>query len=114
MKKLVFALSLALLITSCASQTEKFVTVKYREDPVNIANSAFEYLNTSKSSFVRGAWYDEENTYMVIKLQSTYYHYCGLPPITWTQFKYADSFGTTYNQKIKDRYDCRIGHVPDY
>src|SRR5688572_10633678 len=67
------------------------VSVKYRETPVNL--SAFEFLDTSKSSFVTGAWYDRQNSYMVIGLRGTYYHYCRMPPAAWTSLKAADSHG---------------------
>jgi len=91
-----------------------YVKVKYREDLVDIAHPRFEYLDTSRSSFVRGAWYDEDNIYMVIKLKETYYHYCGMPKNIWSSFKMADSFGTFYNIYIKGHYDCRINYVPEY
>jgi hypothetical protein len=35
-----------------------YVKVKYSEDPVDIGHPRFGYLDTSKSSFIRGAWYD--------------------------------------------------------
>jgi len=91
-----------------------YVKVKYREDPVDIGHPMFEYLDTSKSSFVRGAWYDKDNCYMVIKLKETYYQYCGMPSEIWTIFKKTDSFGTFYNTYIKGYYDCRINFVPAY
>ena len=37
--------------------------VKYRDTPVCL--DEFEYQDTSKSSFVRGAWYDASNDYML-------------------------------------------------
>lgn len=91
-----------------------YVDVKYRETKVNIAAPDFEYLNTDASSFVRGAWYDQRNQYMVINLSGVYYHYCGMPKSIWNDFKQAESFGSHYNQYIKNRYDCRQGYVPEY
>jgi len=122
------------LLTGCYSQTQlssndsakteeqnkeqqiyqNFVNIKYRDDPVDIANERFEALDTSKSSVVRGAWYDVDNNYMVINLNGTYYHYCGMPIIAWTSLKSADSFGSHYNKYIKGSYDCRNNYVPDY
>ncbi len=93
---------------------ENLIIIKYRDTPVNIADSRFEHLNTVKSSFIRGAWYDNQNQYMVIKLIETYYHYCGLPKTVWDEFKKADSFGSYYNQVIKGEFDCREGYVPTY
>lgn len=97
--------------TSC---TFGNVTVKYRDDRVNLCDSSFEDLDTSVSSFIGGAWYDSGNEYMVIKLQDTYYHYCGMPSSVWSGFKRADSFGAEYNASIKGNYDCREGYVPEY
>ncbi len=90
----------------------QLVNIKYREDPVDVAG--FDYLNTPRSSFVRGAWYDSDNQYMIINLNGTNYHYCGLPKSTWRKFSRSDSFGRSYNQTIKNRYDCRINPVPNY
>lgn len=101
------------LATSSPTKTN-FVTIKYRNDPVDLANPDFEYLDTSGSSFIRGAWYDSSNQYMVIKLDDTYYHYCDMPSSAWNQFQSASSFGTHYKSYIKGNYDCRKSHIPDY
>lgn len=92
----------------------KYIYVKYRNDPIDISHPRFEHLDTSKSSLVKGAWYDEENRYMIINLSGTYYHYCSLPITTWSLFKSAGSFGIFYNNFIKSRYDCRTYPVPEY
>jgi len=97
-----------------AVRATKYVSVKYRDNPVDIAAPYFEYLDTAGSSFIRGAWYDQGNQYMVISLDGVYYHYCGLPLSVWNNFKKAESFGKFYNQNIKERYDCRQGYVPNY
>lgn len=95
------------------SPSKKIISVKYRNDPIDLNSGDFEYFSTS-SSFVNGLWYDQNNQYMIILLNSTYYHYCGLPLSEWRGFKSAESFGTYYNQRIKGNYDCRKGHVPSY
>lgn len=96
------------------SHYPNYVNIKYRSDEVNIAHPRFEVLDTSKSSWIRGAWYDDSNDYMIISFNGTYYHYCGLPKSTWVRFKRANSFGSDYNAYIKDNYDCRLGYVPSY
>jgi len=101
------------LATSSPVETN-IVTIKYRDDQVDLANPDFEYLDTSGSSFVRGAWYDSDNQYMVIKLNDTYYHYCDMPISAWDSFGSASSFGSHYRSHIKGNYDCRQGYVPDY
>ena len=80
---------------------------------VDLADARFEYLETSESSLVHGAWYDEKAEYMVIRLRDTYYHYCRLPADSWRAFRRGDSYGRHYLAHLKGRYDCRLGGVPD-
>jgi|SRR5215472_18932537 len=84
-----------------AATGKNVVRVKYRETPVDLADRRFEYLDTSKSSFINGAWYDTNNSYMVIGLQGIYYHYCRIPTDAWDGFRAVDSFGKHYNSFIK-------------
>ncbi len=81
---------------------------------VNINDYRFSTLNTSKSSFINGAWYDEDNEYLILKLKNTYYHYCWVNKSIWNSFKQADSFGKYFNIYIKDKFDCRVWKVPVY
>lgn len=135
-KQLIWLLSLIVLITVwCSSSTQnksyvnetktysnnieteykkpaQYVTVKYRSTQVDVSD--FEYLNTSKSSWIRWAWYDASNKYMIINLDWTNYHYCWFPSSIWSSFKNADSFWKYYNAYIKWKYDCRNGYVPSY
>ena len=86
--------------------------VKYRNTPVCL--DQFEYGDTSRSSWIRGAWYDDANDYMVINLKGTNYHYCRFPRSEWNGLLNAPSHGRYYHQNIKGRYDCRLGGVPGY
>ena len=79
-----------------AAEQGRLVWVKYRPTPVNVSHPRFKYLDTSRSSFVTGAWYDESNSYMIIGLNGTYYHYCRMPGSSWNSFRTADSFGRHY------------------
>jgi hypothetical protein len=99
---------------SLAEESAQNVTVQYRDSRVNIADSSFEYLDTSKSSWINGAWYDSYEDYMVINLNSSYYHYCDMPSSTWNAFEKANSFGSTYNSLIKGQYSCEDTTVPNY
>lgn len=92
----------------------RLVGVRYRSDPVDIAHPAFEYLDTTGSSLVRGAWYDGASGYMVINLSGTYYHYCEMPSSVWSSFRAASSFGSYYNASIKARYGCQGVVIPNY
>lgn len=85
--------------------TPVLVTVKYKAEPVDIA--LFETTDTSKSSFIRGAWYDPESQYLILKMSGVHYQYCGVPPAVWTDFKAAKSLGTYFNTKIKGKWGCK-------
>ena len=104
----------SLQVSASAAQQQHLIAVKYRSTPVDVAHPRFQYLDTSRSSFVNGAWYDEANGYMIIGLNATYYHYCRMPRSAWDAFRSADSFGRHYNAFIKGRYDCRLGGIPSY
>jgi len=52
--------------SASAEQQARFITVKYRSTPVDISHPRFKYLDTSRSSFVTGTWYDGSNSYMII------------------------------------------------
>lgn len=41
------------------AERSKYVDIKYRDTPVDIAATRFEYMDTTGSSFIRGAWYDQ-------------------------------------------------------
>jgi len=119
----IFCVLVLLLISGCASTnsvesqeqwTPNFVTVKYRADPVDIAAPYFESLDRSDSSVVGGAWFDSENQYLIINLQGTVYHYCGLADSVWSSLKSAPSMGTYFQDYIKGSFDCRVFPVPVY
>jgi len=86
--------------------------VKYRDSPVCL--DRFESHATEKSSFIRGAWYDAPNRYLLINLKGTIHHYCRFSRGVWEEFKKAASYGQYYNGQIKGSYDCRLGGVPSY
>lgn len=103
----------ALMYFLLFSSDSGYVKVKYRDDKVNISASNFESLDKSDST-VKGAWYDNSNEYMVIKLSGTYYHYCGMPSSAWRSFLSADSLYRAYQNDIKGNFDCRVNPVPRY
>jgi hypothetical protein len=109
-------LSQTLLLVTAFSFSTAFACdvdyVKYRDTPVCL--DEFEYQDTSRSSFVRGVWYDASNDYMLISLKGTKYHYCRVPGSVWNAFKNASSFGQFYGVNLKGNYDCRLGGIPLY
>ena len=103
-----------LLLACNSSNEEEYVDIKYREDSVDISEPRWEYLDTSRSSFIGGAWYDDEEDYMIIELSGIKYHYCSMPESTWRRFKSAESFGSDYNSYIRGEFDCRENPFPSY
>ena len=92
------------------------VDVKYR-GPVDL--KTFACADTPRSSFIERVCYDKAQSYMLINLRGTFYHYCELPVSTYDALMGAPSMGQFYNQKIKGTgkdgpYDCRTHRVPGY
>ncbi len=107
------ALFLLLLAAEAHSET---VDVKYR-GPVDL--KTFVCTDTPRSSFIQRVCYDKPQSYMVINLRGTYYHYCELPAAAFEGLMGAPSMGQFYNQNIKGSgsdgpYDCRTHRVPSY
>jgi hypothetical protein len=103
------ALSLTLLVVITGECRSETVDVKYR-GPVDLA--PFKCMAVDRSSFIRRVCYDIANSYMIVKLNETYYHYCDIDSATVDAFKAADSMGRFFNASIKGHFDCRTGHVP--
>ena len=106
-------IKLFLIISITVSLYSKDIYVKYR-GYINVDNGNFEHIDISYSSLVKDIFYDKENEYLLVKLNSTYYHYCGvIQPITESWFK-SSSLGRYYLQNIKGKYDCRVFPMPKY
>jgi hypothetical protein len=87
------------------------VIVRYR-GPVSLA--AFNCDAVTRSSFIDRVCYDKPNSYMLIDIRGTWYHYCEIDADTVSNLMAADSMGRFYNQSIKARFDCRTHRVPHY
>jgi len=108
-------LALVALFLTAAARSE-IVDVKYR-GAVDL--KTFECRDINRSSFIQRVCYDKTQSYMIISLRGTYYHYCELLPATFDSLMGAPSMGQFYNQNIKGTgsdgpYDCRTHHVPTY
>jgi hypothetical protein len=113
MIKLPVSALILLIATPLSAET---VDVKYR-GPVDL--KPFACADTPRSSFIQRVCYDKAQTYMLINLRGTYYHYCELPAATFDTFLAAPSMGQFYNQRIKGTgsdgpFDCRTHRVPTY
>jgi hypothetical protein len=104
-------LSLALLIGVVGECRSETVDVKYR-GVVDLAT--FSCTAIQRSSFIRRLCYDQRNSYMIVQLNETCYHYCDIDKSTVDAFNAAESMGRFFNASIKGHFDCRTGHVPSY
>jgi len=105
---------LVLFILCTTLLDAKTIYVKYRDTPVNIDNGHFKHLALKSSSFVNNMYYDKGNSYLLVQLRSTYYHYCSIPQNVINIWTNAKSLGRFYNNNIKGNYDCRVNPVPRY
>jgi KTSC domain len=95
MVRVATAVALFFFTTNARSET---IEVKYR-GPIDL--KTFECRDINRSSFIQRVCYDKGQSYMLISLRGTYYHYCELPPATFEEFVTAPSMGQFYNQRIK-------------
>lgn len=90
------------------------VYVKYRSDPVDVDNGHFQEQTLKSSSLVQHIFYDSGNEYLLVDLNGTYYHYCGIGSGVVASWVSAPSLGSFYSSNVKGRFDCRINPVPSY
>jgi len=106
-------LTVLMILTFCATAQAEIADVKYRG---LIDLKSFTCTNTV-SSFVNRVCYDKANSYMLILLKDTWYHYCEIDAGTVTALLNAESVGRYYNANIKGTgkdgpFDCRTHRVP--
>jgi hypothetical protein len=101
MKKLFLILLLSIGLTSVSSAES--VNVKYQG---RISLDGF-YCEYTSSSLVDRICYYQQNKYVVVSLNGTYYQYCGVPFSTVNNWLNSNSKGRFYNSYIKGRFDCR-------
>jgi hypothetical protein len=109
-KPLLGILGIALLCNTVFAQQ---VFVKYR-GMVDVGNGHFQSYDLRPSSLVWEIYYDLPNNYLIVNLNGTYYHYCGIPQNVVNHWVSADSLGRFYGTYVKGNYDCRIHPVPKY
>jgi hypothetical protein len=109
------AMAIIFLLFGAEARAET-VIVKFR-GPVDL--KTFVCRDIDRSSFIQRVCYDKAQSYMIISLRGTYYHYCELPSATLDGLMGAPSMGQFYNQNIKGSgsdgpYDCRTHRIPSY
>jgi len=110
-------LSMVFLVLNINLVKAETVDVKYH-GPVKI--DTFKCEPISRSSFVNRVCYAPSKKYMIIQLDSIYYHYCSIDAQTVQMLLNADSMGRYYNSNIRSRgqtrgpFDCRDHPVPQF
>lgn len=119
MKKILPALliSLAICLISCrgidCEQLPKTYT-SHDEAAKTIKAAHFkiqENVNTSKSSWIRGASYyscDGNLGFFILKTDNEEYLYSNVPIDVWNGFKNSNSFGEYYNEHIKHKFTINL------
>jgi hypothetical protein len=64
-----------------------------------------------QDSWIKSVHYyscNESDGYLIVKTDKGEYLYSGVPDSIWTQFKYADSYGSYYNYNIRGKYTFEL------
>lgn len=102
----------ALLLAGVGTSSASDLCPKYGEC---VPADQFTCEEISRSSFITRLCYNEPGQYMVLRLNQTDYHYCGIPRDDVASFLSAPSMGQFYNANIKGGpFDCRINPVPSF
>jgi hypothetical protein len=96
----------------CEGLPEKYQSYEEAIKVIKAANFRIEEtVNTSKSSWVKGASYHSCNGisgFFILETAKKEYIYSGVDINTWEGFKNASSFGSFYNEKIKGKFKFYI------
>ena len=101
MRIIVFILAFSFLAFNANAES---VSVKYR-GAVDLAPFKCNWIN--RSSLVNRLCYDEKETYVVVMLRDTYYHYCEVPKSTVAAWFSASSMGSFITPILKE--DMTVG-----
>ena len=80
------------------------VEVKYN-GRVDLAS--LSCIDVSRSSFIKRVCYDKAKSYLIMRLNDTYYHWCAVPQQSVDALMTADSMGRYFNANVKGKFDCR-------
>ena len=109
MRIAVFAIALM-----CQAASAETVQVKYH-GPVSL--DSFACADVRENSDVSRVCYDEAERYMLIRLKTTYYHYCAIDAGTVRGLQAAKSKREYFEASIRGSgtdgpFDCRTHAVP--
>lgn len=106
------ALLTAYILLPATFASAETVNVKYRG---MVPLDDFQCPVIKKSSLVKRLCYDKSNSYLLVQLKSTYYHYCDVPLAAVEQWISAPSLGRHYNANFKGGpYGCQDKAPPQY
>lgn len=108
MRKGIVAVALAIAAGTASAER---VYVKARGE-VDLA--PFRCEGVARSANVKRLCYDEQQKYVLVSLKGIWYHFCGVPPATVSDWKRAASKGRYYNDNIRGNFDCSETHAPAY
>lgn len=91
----------------------KNIHVKYR-GVVDVENGQFVSYKLKPSSLVQEIYFDASNRYLIVNLNGTNYHYCGIEKNVVETWVSSESLGRFYNYNIKGNFDCRKNPMPNY
>ena len=100
----------ALLAASGAALAER-AYVKARGD-VDLTPFQCETIAARNSPNVRRICYDANRQYVLVSLSGVWYHYCGVPPATVSEWRRSNSKGRYYNDHIRSGFDCTPAEAP--
>ena len=112
----IWLIAASITCSSVGPAAAETVIVKYRG---NVPLDTFLCMDTPQSSFIGKVCYDADQSYVIIRLKQTYYHYCEIDPATIDALLSAPSMGEYFNQHIRGRgsdgpFDCRTRRAPEY
>jgi hypothetical protein len=117
MNKGIIIIFLAFLFGSCSGQNCKTLPdsyATYLKALKQVRNSSFiisEKMQTEKSSWIENAQFyscDRIVGFMIVKTKNREYIHQNLPVVIWNKFKIAESFGSFYNNHIKNKYQLKL------
>jgi hypothetical protein len=105
---------LSALVLICQVAMAETVQVKYHGV---VSLDAFACEDVKESSDVSRICYDKAERYMVIRLKTTYYHYCGIDAATVQGLERASSKRQFFETRIRGSgadgpFDCRTHPIP--
>lgn len=96
----------------CEKLSTQFETYDKAVDKIKSTHFKIEEsANASKSSWIKNASYyscDGQKGFFILETSKKEYLFSDLPYKVWKDFKAAESFGSFYNENIRDKYNLSL------